>query len=160
MRSCISLFLVLTMMALSLCATPEITPDTDPAPQCVLPPTNTIDWAVARDEYFYLSKVMATDLGGNCVQRMQDEHRSARGHEPKVSPISVACGCPLGISVLSNGNDSLSPQEPGARPMWLRGNDPVVASNEYCNTDIRSHLREIFTFTLFFSPRTIVSASI
>ena len=44
---------------------------------------------------------------------------------------------------------------------WLRLNaDPIVTHNALCNTDIRSHLLELFTFSLFFSPRTIVELGV
>ena len=70
---------------------------------------------------------MVTDLGGNCAHRIAAEGRAAA-----------------------------AAPEPGAGPVWLRENDPLVSQNEFCNTDIRSHLKELFTFTLFFAPRTIV----
>ena len=38
--------------------------------------------------------------------------------------------------------------------------DPLVTHNALCNTDIRSHLLELFTFSLFFSPRTIVELGV
>ena len=43
-----------------------------------------LDWERARQEYFYLDKVMATDLGGNCDQRMQAEGRNNGNHGASV----------------------------------------------------------------------------
>ena len=100
---------------------------TGPQPQC----GQAFDWERARQEYFYLSKVMVTDLGGNCAHRIAAEGRAAA-----------------------------AAPEPGAGPVWLRENDPLVSQNEFCNTDIRSHLKELFTFTLFFAPRTIVELGV
>jgi hypothetical protein len=45
------------------------------------PAAQAFDWQRARQEYFYLSKVMSTDLGGNCAQRMEAEGRAARSPE-------------------------------------------------------------------------------
>ena len=45
------------------------------------PAAQDFDWQRARQEYFYLSKVMSTDLGGNCAQRMEAEGRAARSPE-------------------------------------------------------------------------------
>ena len=80
-------------------------------------PEHGIDWAAARREYFYLHKVMATDLGPDGDLR--------------------------------------------AHSSWLRrDSDPLVTRNPVGNRDIRSHLRELFTFTLFFAPRTIVELGV
>jgi len=49
---------------------------------CSAPPIKAdsvaFDWARARDEYFYLHKISATDLGENCEKRMLVEGRSAK----------------------------------------------------------------------------------
>ena len=48
-----------------------------------------------------------------------------------------------------------------AHSSWLRrDSDPLVTRNPVGNRDIRSHLRELFTFTLFFAPRTIVELGV
>ena len=51
----------------SHCSAPPITAD-----------SVAFDWARARDEYFYLHKISATDLGENCEKRMLVEGRSAK----------------------------------------------------------------------------------
>ena len=135
---------------------------TGPQSQCG-PAAQAFDWERARQEYFYLSKVMATDLGGNCAHRIAAEGRAAAAVpvRPLSSPQYVVPGRRLPVPLLHVFGVALRKpaarvQAPDAGLAWLRENDPLVSQNEFCNTDIRSHLKELFTFTLFFAPRTIV----
>ena len=79
--------LILVMMhcitppAVSVCEDYVTTADADhQSSHCSAPPTSAdsvaFDWARARDEYFYLHKISATDLGENCEKRMLVEGRS------------------------------------------------------------------------------------
>jgi hypothetical protein len=97
-----------------------------------------MDWVAAQREYFYMHKLAATDIGHNC-QKMPDEYPEK----------------PL---------EHITPQtQLELHSAWLRDTDAepfINGCDNWCNSDIRSHLREIFTFTLFFSPRTIVELGV
>ena len=118
------------LLALFLCAAAapransrDTGDDARAVPPQACAPEHGIDWAAARREYFYLHKVMATDLGPDGDR---DVDAILRAHSS-----------------------------------WLRrDSDPLVTRNPVGNRDIRSHLRELFTFTLFFAPRTIVELGV
>jgi hypothetical protein len=114
---------------------------------------------------------MSTDLGGNCAQRIEAEGRAARSPEVwLLLSVNVRVPCILfaeAVAVLGACPSAWldpPPLERRATPLtrkcrsqgaglaWLRENDPLVSHNEFCNTDIRSHLKELFTFTLFLAP--------
>ena len=157
-----SFFLLLLLLALCgvLCglgatlqadppSSESVTPAGKLSQESCVPAENTIDWAAAREEYFYLHKVMATELGRNGCDHGSEQHKyvmyraeSLQEHE--------------------NEEDHDWEATLRANSGWLRGGgaDPLVTRNALCNTDIRSHLRELFTFTLFFSPRTIVELGV
>ena len=108
-----------------------------------------IDWVQARGDYFYFNKIMAEDLGGNCAQRKASEGRGGGGG---------------GVEGLREGGKEASSLEScvhsAAQPSWLRRGDDLVRRNPFCNSDIRSHLKELYVFTLFFSPRVIVELGV
>jgi hypothetical protein len=108
-----------------------------------------IEWARARDEYFYFNNIMAEDLGGNCAQRKASEGRRGGGGGRE----GGREGGKGAASLESNVHNA-------AQPSWLRSGDDVVRRNPFCNSDIRSHLKELYVFTLFFSPRVIVELGV
>jgi hypothetical protein len=109
---------------------------------------NGIDWAAAREEYFYLHKVMATELGEHGCDQGSEQHKYMMYRTDSVQDYDGNEEFNWEATLRANGG-------------WLRLNaDPLVTHNALCNTDIRSHLLELFTFSLFFSPRTIVELGV
>lgn len=127
----------------------SVTPAGKLSQESCAPAENAIDWAAAREEYFYLHKVMATELGRNGCDHGSEQHKYVMYRAE---------------SLQEHENEEEHDWEATLRANsgWLRGGgaDPLVTRNALCNTDIRSHLRELFTFTLFFSPRTIVELGV
>lgn len=118
------------------------------APQRCVPAANVIDWAAAREEYFYLHKVMTTELGRAGCDEGSEQQKWLMYRAESIEERDSA----------DQGNWKATLR---ANAGWLRGDsDPLVTHNSLCNTDIRSHLRELFTFTLFFAPRTIVELGV
>jgi hypothetical protein len=109
---------------------------------------NRFDWAAAREEYFYLHKVMATELGERGCDQGSEKRKYMMYRTDSVQDNFEEEGFDWEDTLRANGG-------------WLRLNtDPLVTHNSLCNTDIRSHLLELFTFSLFFSPRTIVELGV
>lgn len=122
--------------------------DRGQAAEACAPAAKTIDWAAAREEFFYLHKVMATELGERGCDQGSEQHKYVTYRAESMQEHGGEEEYDWEATLRANGG-------------WLRlDTDPLVTRNALCNTDIRSHLRELFTFSLFFSPHTIVELGV